>query len=153
MANAIEDDLKKHHQRQSILCDKLEALADRLPNQVDPQNCLTLARTIFPIVRQAHQFEETRLFPLLQNAATSADDLTQSLERLRFEHWEDESFAEELSDSLLEFGSGRGDGEKLAYMLRGFFEGLRRHMAFETEHLLPLLKGDLTAGSAFAGTA
>ena len=32
--------------------------------------------------------------------------------------------------------------EALSYMLRGFFEGLRRHIAFEVEHLMPILDSD-----------
>ena len=66
-----------------------------------------------------------------------------ALERLQYEHWKDESFAEEVSDGLIKFvsDSDHPSADTLAYMLRGFFEGLRRHIAFEVEHiLLPLLR-------------
>ena len=140
--NCIVVELESHHKRQAHLCDALERIADELPSSVDNQHCLSVARRIFPTVRQAHEFEERVLFPVLEALPEPTDGLHDSLERLRFEHWEDESFAEELSESLREFGAGRNSdaGEKLAYMLRGFFEGLRRHMAFEAEHLLPLLQ-------------
>ena len=142
-------ELRVHHSRQANLCDELEALADSLPSSVDNQHCLTIARKIFPTVRQAHEFEERILFPVLSALPGCGAELGNSLERLRFEHWEDESFAEELSDSLRQYGSAEGgrDGEKLSYMLRGFFDGLRRHMAFEAEHLLPMLKVEITANS------
>lgn len=137
----IVSTLRAHHRLQTRLCDSLEQIADTLPEAADRQHCLTLARQIYPVLRQAHRFEEDSLFPHLLQMQTAIDGLPQSLERQQFEHWEDEAFAEELTDCLLEFGSDqtRSDTEKLAYMLRGFFEGLRRHIAFETEHLLPIL--------------
>jgi len=63
------------------------------------------------------------------------------LERLRYEHWEDESFAEEICDELklLVNNPNKAVIDKLSYMLRGFFEGMRRHIAFEVEYLLPEL--------------
>ncbi len=33
------------------------------------------------------------------------------------------------------------DVEKLGYMLRGFFTGVRRHLAFEREYILPIIEG------------
>ncbi len=141
-ANEVAKELGFHHRCQTALCNTLESIADNLPSSVDNQQCLSVARRIFSTVRKAHEFEERTLFPLLEALPQPVDGLHDSLERLRFEHWEDESFAEEVSESLREYGAGgnRADGEKLAYMLRGFFEGLRRHMAFEAEHLLPLLQ-------------
>jgi hemerythrin-like domain-containing protein len=68
-------------------------------------------------------------------------DLKATVERLRYEHWEDESFADEVADALIRFVTDRAssNAETLAYMLRGFFEGLRRHIAFEREHIVPIL--------------
>ncbi|MEE9314125.1 MAG: hemerythrin domain-containing protein [Rhizobiaceae bacterium] len=138
----IVQEVRANHQSQLALCEVLESIADQLPRVVDRQQCLSLARQISPIVKAAHDFEEAKLFPYLLGLPCPFPNLEQSLERLRYEHWEDESFAEEISESLKEFGQGEcEDGcEKLAYMLRGFFEGLRRHMAFENEHLLPMLE-------------
>lgn len=145
----IVSELSLHHQRQAALCDELEGLADALPVSLNNQRCLTVARQIFPIVQRAHQFEEQTLFPMLDLLSNKDESLNNSLERLRFEHWEDESFAEELSECLLEFGksNSKSDADKLSYMLRGFFEGLRRHMAFEAEHLLPMLQTEVIAHS------
>lgn len=62
-----------------------------------------------------------------------------SLDRLLAEHVEDECFAGELTEALLLLGrNGSADNpEALGFMLRGFFEARRRHVAFEREHVLP----------------
>ncbi|MCP4072347.1 MAG: hemerythrin domain-containing protein [Hyphomicrobiales bacterium] len=133
--------LQSNLNAQLELCRKLEEFADNLPNDVDAQNCLTLARIISPILRQAHEFEESTLFPELKKNFSEDAQLMATLERLRFEHWEDESFADELRESMVNF-AGEFDSElvnSLSYMLRGFFEGVRRHAAFEREHILPIL--------------
>lgn len=134
--------MNDHLQAQGHLCSILESLADRLPDKLDSQECLHVARTIYPIVRRAHEFEEQKLFPLLEERFASDASLKEAIHRLRFEHWEDESFAEEIADSLLNFVRDRAKAntEALGYMLRGFFEGLRRHLAFEREHICPILR-------------
>ncbi len=142
---ALEDDailgeLLEHHQRQLKLCERLEGLADSLPHEVDKQECLSISWQIYPVVKAAHEFEEKTLFPLLAKQEEDQIEIAQSLERLKFEHWEDESSAEDISLSLRQMVSAPEDTnvEKMSYMLRGFFEGMRRHIAFETEHLLPI---------------
>jgi len=125
----------------SSICSSLEEIADGLPENVDRQNCMTLARTIYPTIVNSHRFEEGIVFPLLRRTA-NVPGLDDTIERLRFEHWEDESFAAELQESLCAFVNGRQQQENvetLAWMLRGFFESLRRHIAFEREHVMPML--------------
>ncbi len=157
---------------QRRLCDALEAIADALPNDLDAQRTLHVARSIGPSIRRAHRFEEDTVFPLLKTDPKAASELSATLERLHFEHWEDESFGDELAEKLIDYVRTRAAGapgangtasprialqpfpaslladlrghadpvaEALGYMLRGFFEGLRRHIAFEEEHLVPLL--------------
>ena len=133
--------LELHHQALQGLCDRLEELADDIPKSVDRQYCLHLARMIHPLVKTAHEFEENVVFKALQSS--KGGELTKSnLERLQFEHWEDESYAIELSESLFELATGRLDpaSEYFGYMLRGFFESMRRHIAFEAEYIGPMLK-------------
>ncbi len=83
------------------------------------------------------------LFPAARRIHADNVQLASTLERLRYEHWEDESFAEEVTEALMSFVTEpqHRNTDKLAYMLRGFFEGLRRHIAFEREHLIPMLLG------------
>lgn len=134
-------ELYRHHRKQLEICDRLEKLADSLPGDIDRQECLSISWQIFPTIKAAHEFEEKELFPALTKKCVDPETLSKSLERLRFEHWEDESSAEDLSVALRSVVSDpkRENPDKLAYMLRGFFEGMRRHIAFETEHLLPQL--------------
>lgn len=133
-----------HISMQSSLCGRLEEFADSLPASVETRECVLLARCILPVLRRAHRFEEKILYPAVCSAFENDVEISQSIERLRFEHWEDESFAGELGDRLNELikNPEQCNVESLAYMLRGFFEGLRRHIAFEREHLLPLLTGE-----------
>ncbi len=124
------------------LCCQLEHIADGLPDNVDRQECLYVARSVVPMVKLSHDFEESILFPLLKEKCGESEQLNQTLDRLQAEHWEDESYASEVHHGLISFASGHSDVnvDSLAYMLRGFFEGMRRHLAFEREHVLPLLQ-------------
>ena len=47
----ILSNLNNLHQCQLELCDALETLADQLPDQIDNQECLYLARMIYPTVK------------------------------------------------------------------------------------------------------
>lgn len=134
-------DLRSYHAKQLGMCEKLEELADSLPDNVENQACLALAQVVYPEIKRSHEFEENKLFPAARECDPDNLTLASTLERLRYEHWEDESYAEELTEALTSFvGEPESrNPEKLAYMLRGFFEGLRRHIAFEREHLIPLL--------------
>lgn len=140
----LAERLDWHISMQSSLCGRLEEFADTLPASVEMRECVLLARCILPVLKRAHRFEEKTLYPALQAAFENDKDISQTIERLRFEHWEDESFADELGDRLKELIANpeKCNVESLSYMLRGFFEGLRRHIAFEREHLLPLLVGE-----------
>ena len=138
----MHETLQVFHQELLQLCDTLEIIADGLPDECSDQTLLTISRSIYPLVCRVHEFEEVEVFPYLVRLEGVPKRLTESLERLQFEHWEDESFAEELSENLRLYVTDP-DGRNtpaLAYMLRGFFEGLRRHIAFEADHLVPLLQ-------------
>lgn len=135
--------LFRHFQSQLGLCAALEDIADSLPNDVNKQKCLHAAQSIPPIVKAAQDFEENFLFPSLKSNQPVSVNLTLNIERLCAEHCEDESFGDEVADALHELAQGQLQNvDKLSYMLRGFFEGLRRHIAFEQEHLLPLLSSE-----------
>lgn len=144
---SIFDGLNEHLKTQLALCDALEKIADDLPTKVDRQECLHIAKNIFPIIKRAHEFEETQLFPMFSSSNNQINSNKQTnskaiLERLLAEHWEDESYALELQDALTEFAanSSTSNAEALGYMLRGFFAGLRRHIASEEEFFKPRLK-------------
>lgn len=130
--------LRKAHKEQLLLCDRLEEIADSLPDSVNRQKCIYAARALGPMIRGVHRFEEEVVFPLIASQLKDDDQIEATLTRLRFEHCEDECFAEELTEALHDLGAGNPDIniEATGYMLRGFFEAMRRHIAFESEHLL-----------------
>jgi hypothetical protein len=131
--NTLPAELKQTFERQMKLCDDLEALADSLPSRLDRQFCLHLARQIGPLLKAAHAAEECHLFPSIAGESASGE----LVEQFRLEHIEDECFGEEVQHELLQLGQGRPvlAPEATGYMLRGFFEGLRRHMRHELELL------------------
>ncbi len=124
--------------QQDRLCRELEDMADRLPGRLDTHQAVLTVGRLRVGLRRAHLFEETLVFPSL---AAARRDLGPVLERLVSEHAEDEDHASDLEDALATFGaSGEGvHAERLGYMMRGLFVALRRHVAFERDHLMPLL--------------
>ena len=126
--------------RQEDLSDALEGLADDLPARVDTHGALRLSRGLRPILRRCHLEEETVIFPALRAVR---DDLGPILHRLRVEHMEDEDHAGDLHDAMGVFVSSRTgrDADRIGYMLRTLFVGLRRHVAFDRDHVLPIVRG------------
>lgn len=126
---------------QLALCRELEDIADSLPSSVNRQKCIYAAQALGLLVKNSHEYEEKIFFPWLEQQGLGGDSLAEILTRLKFEHCEDECYAEELADVLLRLG--RGDTvnmEATGYMLRGFFEARRRHIAFERDHLLKYMR-------------
>ena len=127
---------KEAHDLQLKLCDELEAIADSLPTNIDPIKCLGVAKCLGAVVKDVHRFEEDDLFPTLTGRPEEAGSMAATFERLKFEHLIDESYADDLTERLLYLGHGGLDVnmEATGYMLRGFFEALRRHIAFEQDY-------------------
>ena len=132
---------KNAHRRQLELCNDLEAIADSLPSNINAIKCLQAARGLSEVIRDIHRFEEKTLFPTLSSVIGEAPDLMATIERLKFEHLADESSADDLTERLTRLGAGHVDSnmEALGYMLRGFFDALRRHIAFEREYFAGVL--------------
>lgn len=130
---------------QQALCDVLERIADSLPAALDRKTCVDAAQALPEIIGRAHRFEEEVLFDALDAAESVELDLRPMLKRLREEHAGDEFFAEELSEALLSFAETQPlhSPETTGYMLRGFFQTLRRHIALEQE-LTRLLLGPIS---------
>lgn len=127
-------------EEQLQLCAELESIADSLPARVDAERCMRAAATLAPLIRGVHDYENTVLFPQIEAQAAQTPDLSKTIARLKTEHFEDECFAEELAERLMQLGSGgRGiNMEATGYMLRGFFEAMRRHIAFERDYFSAL---------------
>ncbi|WP_158259899.1 hemerythrin domain-containing protein [Phyllobacterium phragmitis] len=126
---------------QLALCDMLEALADGLPDRADRGMCLEAAEAISGLLARAHRLEESVLFANIARYYGRCPGLSQIISRLRHDHIADQAYAEELHDALTAHGRGlaKPSAETLGYMLRAFFENIRRHIRFDMEVLLPLL--------------
>lgn len=132
--------LEAAHDELLGLCDRLEGIADSLPDSIDRKSCEEAAGILMPMVARTHRFEEETLFPMISRAFPG-ENMTRTLERLRNEHVEDECYAEDLTEALEKLAGhkpGAVEAETFGYMLRGFFAAMRRHIAFEQTHLPPL---------------
>ena len=121
------------------LCRRLETLADSLPSQVDTWAAMILAKQLQTTLRRCHRLEERVVFPLLLRKDSRIQTV---LDRLRQEHQEDEDHARDIHDSVHAFvtAAHRQDAERLGYMLRCMFMPLRRHLAFDCDYVLPILR-------------
>lgn len=141
--DAIEHD----HLAQAQLCDCLERIADGLPDNVDRQLCATVIETLRLEMPRHHRDEELGLFPLIEKRAQAGDNIVDILARLALEHATDESFADELLESLelLRDGGKLKNPEMVGYMLRSFFECYRRQLLWENAIVMPLARARLTS--------
>ncbi len=141
------DVIAHEHEWQEKLCDALERIADDLPDNVDRM----LVAAILPMLRidlRVHiRDEEEGLFPLMTRRAQPGDNFDEIAQVLSVEHAADEGFADEIVDQLEELKDGKRplNPEMVGYMLRGFFETQRRHLAWEDAVVLPLARARLTA--------
>src|SRR5699024_3087001 len=124
------------HAEKFRLCDDLEQIADSLPHKIDRELCRNVAARILPFLPECHTYEEAKAFPAFEAASTSPQIGAASVRRLIAEHIEDQCAAQDLADVLFPIGHGSpiDNPEALGFMLRAFFEGVRRHIAFEREH-------------------
>lgn len=118
--------------RQLVLCDLLETIADSLPSRLDYGRCRVAGKLVLPLLREAHAAEEELLFPQLLAQHPKGGALVQ---RLRLDHLEDECFAEEVQYELHQLACRQQviAPEATGYMLRGFFECLRRHVRHDRD--------------------
>lgn len=139
--NAIRAEFDERLTQNLQLCAALEDLADRLPAGMATEHCRMLVQSVPPSLKRFHQFEEQTVFPLLRKLRP---DLSDTLDRLSDEHFDDCSFAEEIEErlTLVLEERNRENIDSFGYMLRGLFAALRRHVAFEREHLLPHLSAN-----------
>ena len=134
-------DMGRAHDETLLLCDKLEQIADGLPHAVERALCIAISERIVPMLKASHAYEEEVVFPAFAAAAAQPAVGDASVRRLKAEHVEDECAAQDLADILFAIGHGAAvdNPEALGFMLRAFFEAMRRHIAFEREHVMPVL--------------
>ena len=138
--------LREEHALQNELCDLLEAIADGLPHQFD-RSLADVSVSILETGMPSHmRLEEEALFPLLRRRISATHALHSALECLEHEHDRDGAALVEIIDALRSaITDGRvSNPDMLGYMLRGFFDGQRRHIAWEEAVVLPVAREVLT---------
>jgi hypothetical protein len=121
--NAAYDDML-------ALCEGLETLADALPGRIDAALCHHLIERLEPSLKKLQAAERVLLFPLLASAP-------EAVERRGTAHAIDAAAAAEVADALRAMmrGEARPSPDALGYLLRSFFDSMRRHVATEREWL------------------
>ncbi|SHJ30088.1 Hemerythrin HHE cation binding domain-containing protein [Roseomonas rosea] len=127
------------------LCDRLEAIADGLPRLPPHGERQQLARHLTTLITPHQAREDDLLESLLPPEGASAVERS-LVERIRGQHIMDAVHAQDLGAALEAAGPGE-DPEALGYMLRCFFDGCRRAMAFEELTLLNLCGRRLSPGT------
>lgn len=139
--------LEREQEEYLKLCAALEEIADALPGNVDfavAETAVTLLRDGFACHISSQQ---DFLFPMLRQRVTSKPDLEVVLAQLEYEHAVDQGLAVEVSEALGELVEHRNTAnpEMIGYLLRCFFEGYRRHSAWERLVLFNICRECLTA--------
>lgn len=136
------DALHQAHEKMENLCDLLEEIADGLPDNVEQDALRDACARLRNDLPLHHRDEEDGLFPLLLGRMNEDHVFFDVFGDLSREHAFDEGYAEEITVTLelLSHDRGAPNSETLGYMLRGFFEGYRRHIRWEKTVLLPLAR-------------
>ena len=117
------------------ICDVLEGVADGLPDNVPAAHCSQLAVEIVDLLERTHREEEAILLPIL--ATSPRPELRQLARRLREEHEYDDDAVIEVREALLAIAARTPlhSPDATGYLLRSFFESLRRHVRAEQDLL------------------
>lgn len=128
------------------LCDELERVADELPDNRNPSRIDEIGRKLRDLLRRHHQHAEALLMPRLASRALPEDRVEELAQGLRHDNSRDEGYALEVLELLDAMAAGGRPPNKdtAGYLLRGFFEGLRRHLRCEHALLFPLARKRLT---------
>ena len=97
--------------RQGQLCDRIEALADGLPAELNVQECLYIVQSLVPSLASAHRFEEQNVYVALSRAHKDTETAAM-IERLNYEHMGDEDYAAHVADTLRAFCTRTPSGTK-----------------------------------------
>ncbi|WDZ80096.1 hemerythrin domain-containing protein (plasmid) [Ensifer adhaerens] len=127
-----QQELGQAYRELLALCDRLETLADSIPRRIDMTSCRVIMTELPEKLRRVHALEETILFPAVEGRR-GTDDRDALIARLRAEHDQDDRAAVELVRVLKAVLDNRASlsWDAIGYMLRGFFETVRRHVATE----------------------
>jgi hemerythrin-like domain-containing protein len=137
--------LAHDHATQRALADLLEGLADGLPDGVDRRAAALGAHSLRMLAARRWALEEQALFPLIESHAPEGAPARRAIAIARREHRETAGRAIELADeleALAESGRARNP-DALGFMLRAFFDGLRRHLDWTEAAIMPAARDGL----------
>lgn len=131
--------LKECYSRLLDICDRLEAIADGLPGNLPLADCRWVAAHVVEEVTRSHALEERVLLPML--LASDRKEIRLAAGRLRQEHEFDNQAAIEIEEGLADLVAGGNtlSPDATGYLLRSFFESMRRHVYAELD-LISLMK-------------
>ncbi|MFH5923550.1 hemerythrin domain-containing protein [Roseomonas xinghualingensis] len=132
--------LLAEHAALRALCDRLEAIADGLPGLPLLEERHAVAEQLTALLLGHQRCESELLDNLLPSDEGSAMRRV-LIERIRSQHVEDMVHAQDLGAALVD---GRSEAQALGYMLRCFFDGCRRALAFEELAILKLARQRLS---------
>jgi hemerythrin-like domain-containing protein len=129
------------------LCTALEQVADALPGNIDHFQVYAAIPFLRNGFAELVALQEKVLFAALRRRAILTDNVDGILAQMEREHASDQGLAIEVAEALGELRHGRrpDNPEMLGYLLRCFFEGQRRHAAWERLVLYPLCRERLTS--------
>lgn len=132
------NNLRDCYSRLLDICDLLEGIADGLPNDVPRAQCQVLASSVADQLRATHAVENRVLLPLL--LASEHAGLRNAANRLRQEHEFDDQAVMEVEEALHDLILGKSvlSPDATGYLLRSFFESVRRHVHAEQDLLFLL---------------
>lgn len=139
--------MQQGHERHLLLCDALEAIADGLPDNVNPN----LTRCALTLLRSSAlddaRAQEQALLQALGHHTASTRHLRFVIDRLAADHADDCCAALEIAGALGELAEhgSVSNPDLLGFMLRAYFDAQRRHIEWEARVFLPLVSELLTS--------
>lgn len=130
------------------ICHELEQVADNLPSRIDSRQCAILAAKLPGLLKLCDDIHQQVIFPLLLREQSQRHFTRPMAERLIGERLMDQGYAIEVGEFLGQLANAEaiGNVEASGYMLRGFFEVVRRSCAFDLEYIIPLTQRYSTDG-------
>lgn len=121
------------HRMVRDLCNELEVIADGLPALPQPHQLVAVSAALRAGIPAHCRHEEAELRQHLQSSAVTPSWILVALRCLEDEHRENETLGHELAEALEEIVEENRirNAEALGYMLRMYFQTLRRHLIWE----------------------
>lgn len=115
------------------IADALELLADQLPGRIELDLVAALQNVLEPSWDEHLNCHEELIMPLIERAGLDGPDTLAEIALLDREHYQIAGVNDEVIEQLMRLASGeRLNYETFGYILRGAFEGRRRHLDWET---------------------